>query len=215
MHFPNAGEAGHRRAIACRAVARRAIACRAAARPAVACRAVARSAIACRRPGQSGPSRVTCLKGEHAGKTFRKFSQVSQFSRGNGGRAARTASARRGGPARGGTMGARRAGGRGPGEGGGAVYKHVSFQYDQCHAEGRGNGRQGTAAPWPQWAYSFLPGPVPGRGRVDHDLHGTTCDAAHGHSRPLEDGVHCSSNVLVAGAVLGFAARQPRRLHSR
>ena len=39
-----------------------------------------------------------------------------------------------------------------PGEGGGAGYKHVSFQYDQCHAEGRGNGRQGTAAPWPQWA---------------------------------------------------------------
>ena len=48
---------------------------------------------------------------------------------------------------------------------GGAGYKHASFQYDQCHAEGRGNGRQGTAAPWPQWAYSFLPGPVPGRGR--------------------------------------------------
>ena len=38
-------------------------------------------------------------------------------------------------------------------------------EYDQCHAEGRGNGRQGTAAPWPQWAYSSLPGPAPGRGR--------------------------------------------------
>ena len=45
------------------------------------------------------------------------------------------------------------------------IHKHVSFQYDQCHAEGRGNGRQGMAAPWPQWAYSSLPGPAPGRGR--------------------------------------------------
>jgi hypothetical protein len=33
---------------------------------------------------------------------------------------------------------------------------------------------------------------------VDHNLHGTVRDAAHGHSRPLEDGVQCSSDVLVA-----------------
>ncbi len=34
----------------------------------------------------------------------------------------------------------------------------------QCHAEGRGNGRQGTVAPWPQWAYSPRTGPAPGQG---------------------------------------------------
>ena len=40
-------------------------------------------------------------------------------------------------------------------------------------------------------------------------------DDVHGHSRPLEDGMQCSCDVLVAGNVLGFSTARGRPKHSR
>ena len=45
---------------------------------------------------------------------------------------------------------------------------------------------------------------------IDHDLHGAARDPIYGHSWPLEDGVQCWSDVLIAGLVLGLAEKSQK-----